>query len=219
MKNLKAILFDMDGVLWDSNQAHRRGFEKALKEAGNPWRMTPARYSSLAGMRTELVLKKLSAMEKAKTPHVNLVRIADRKRYWAQRFLPQAPLRRGVAQTVKRLAPHYKLALVTSGHPASVKVFFKRSGLRRYFSAVLSSREIPFSKPSPRVYGGALKKLHIKAAEALVIEDAEQGVRAGVSAGVRTFGVRGTCSATLLRRAGANKIISEIPDLLKHVLH
>jgi HAD superfamily hydrolase (TIGR01509 family) len=211
----KALLFDLDGVLWFSVDAHRQAFEKAFREMGLPLRFTRRRFSPYSGMTTEKALEHVLKDRQIHWNQQRRDRFSEVKRIWAMRYLPtRAPLQARLLATLKQLHRCYRLAIVSSGHPRTVSLFLTRSRARRFFDAAISHADVGVSKPSPKVYRTALRKLRLHPKEALAIEDTVSGTRSAVGAGIPVIGMRGTCAPHLLRKAGAFKTISRITDLL-----
>jgi beta-phosphoglucomutase len=214
---IHTILFDLDGVLWFSTDAHRFAFQRALKELKLPWEMTRAQFSHVAGMTTEKAFLEWMKPHRVRVSKQLLDRFSHRKRYWALHYLARnAPLQKRLVSTLRRLGQTRTLGLVSASHPRTVSLFLKRSGTRRFFKVVLSSREIPVSKPSPRGYITALRRLGATANTALAVEDTISGIQAAKGARIQVLGMRGTCDPAQLRRAGAFALVNSISDLLRY---
>src|SRR6188508_2608993 len=103
-RRLKAILLDLDGVLWFSVDAHRHAFEKTFKEMGFPWRFSPRRFSPYSGMTTEKALEHVLKDRKVRWTPAQLAQFGRLKRKWAMRLLrTHAPLQTRLSYTLKRL--------------------------------------------------------------------------------------------------------------------
>jgi beta-phosphoglucomutase len=213
----RAILFDLDGVLWFSVDAHRAAFEKAFHEMGLPLTFSKRAFSPYSGMTTEKALHHVLQDHKIRWTAGRRAEFSRRKRAWALRYLQkEAKLQQRLLPTLKRLRRTHLLGLVSSGHPQTIRVFLKRSRSERLFSVILSHGDVPYSKPHPRIYKTALRRLRLRPHEAVAIEDTVSGTHSARGAGIPVIGMRGTCAPKLLRRAGAFKIVSRLTDLLNH---
>ena len=213
----RAILFDLDGVLWFSVDVHRLAFQKAFQEMGVPITYSKHAFSPYSGMTTEKALQHVLKDQKIRWSAKRQAEFSDRKRIWALRYLQKdAKLQKQLYPTLKRLHRTLRIGLVSSGHPHSIEVFLRRSRARRLFSVVLSHGDVPFSKPHPRIYKTALTRLKLQPHEAVAVEDTVSGTQSARGAGIAVIGMRGTCAPKLLRQAGAFKIVSRITDLLHY---
>ncbi len=214
---LRAILFDLDGVLWDSVNAHRIAFVKTFSEMGLSWSLPKNIFQHVSGMTTENALRHLLKIRRIHWTPEQIHQFSHSKHVLALRFLQShARIHPQLAPTLKRLSQNHRLALVSAGHSESIALFLKRSGTRRYFDVVLSSQDVRFSKPHPEIYRTALRKLKVRAPDALAVEDAVSGVQSAVGAGILVWGMRGTVAPAALRKVGAQKIISKLSELLNH---
>lgn len=217
IKKNRAILFDLDGVLWFSVDAHRHAFENAFAEMGHPWRFSKRAFSPYSGMTTEKALHHVLKDHHIRWSAGQQAEFSRIKRFWALRLLEkEARLQTKLLPTLKRLSRTHRLGLVSSGHPHTIDVFLRRSRTRRMFDVILSNGDVPFSKPHPRIYQTAIRRLKMNPKDAVAIEDTVSGTHAAKGAGIPVIGMRGTCAPQLLRRAGAFKIVSQITDLLNH---
>lgn len=212
------ILFDLDGVLWDSATAHAEAFRCALAEAGLP---APEDYAAIAGMKTEEAL--VVHLERCGIPaDAAPVRfLAGRKREFARLFLKEsarpAP---GLPETLHRLASRYRLALCSSASPGTVACFMEKTGLFPLFAAVLDATSVERAKPAPDIYLLGARRLHLSAAEVVVIEDSQAGVAAARAAGMDVIGVG--ADAEMLKGWGCVAVVPDIralPQLLTCQLH
>jgi HAD superfamily hydrolase (TIGR01509 family) len=208
-----AIIFDMDGVLFLSNKAHEQGFRRALKQRG----ITRFRYADVAGMSTPEALQRLFKRQGIRVTKDELTDLVTLKRSTAAKLLrKRPPVRRGAPGLLRRLAARYRLALATSSSRSTMDLFLSASRTQGLFEAVVSSEDVPKAKPSPDFYRYVLRQLNLRPSRALVVEDAVSGVTAARRAGIRVIGVAGTNSAGDLRRAGAEKVLSDLPEIERY---
>ncbi|MDR1134426.1 MAG: HAD family phosphatase [Synergistaceae bacterium] len=212
--NYQAIIFDMDGVLWYSSAAHEKAFDFACRTFNLP---PLGYYAAYAGMSTSGVFKKHLALHGI-TPEDEFVEQVVRcKQKTARELLIEtAPLHPKLDNILRRLVEKYSLALASSGSAESVSLFFSLSKTADYFCAVVSKDDVTKSKPAPDIFLRAAQLLRVKPAEALVVEDSINGVRAARAGNMNVLGI-GTDVAELMK-AGAIKCLPNIDYLIDWLL-
>jgi|GraSoiStandDraft_37_1057305.scaffolds.fasta_scaffold77065_1 HAD superfamily hydrolase (TIGR01509 family) len=207
----KAILFDMDGVLFDSGTAHAASFQEAFLEAGIP----PIPYREIAGTRTEeAVLKALVIAGRSSDTDI-IARVSSRKRELARANLPvDASIPDGCLECIRRLADQFQLVLTSSASRSTVDLFFQMSESRRYFSAVITAEDIRRSKPDPEIFFKGLEMTTATAAEVVVVEDSANGIRAAKAAGLDVIAIVGTETRAALDKLSPTVIIASLGELL-----
>jgi HAD superfamily hydrolase (TIGR01509 family) len=177
---VKAIVFDMDGVLVDTERdwdAARRQVADAL---GGQWR--PEATRDMMGM---------SAPEWSRYMHDQLGVQADpdeinRRVVEAvlKRVSSDPPLLPGAKTAVESLAAHWPLGLASSANRPVIEAVLEASGLARFFEAIVSSEEVPRGKPAPDVYLAAASALDVDPQDAAAIEDSANGIHSAAAAGM-----------------------------------
>lgn len=218
MKLKRHLIFDMDGVLWDTCAAHERAFLETLSEFDLPNKLF--RYSDIAGMSTSdaftLFLKSISH---SYGPDL-LKKMVHFKRDFAHRELSRHPeWAEGSIPVLERLSRSHVLALASSGSRDNVHLFMDITKSRDYFKVVLSSADIRQAKPDPEIYLTALQQLHASTHDSMVIEDSAMGVRAATEARLEVIGVAGTLSSQALRSMNVKTVIEKLEDLLAYGPH
>ncbi len=194
----RAIIFDLDGVLLNSESAHTGGYLRALA----PFGITSIDYRSIAGMRTEEAVRQLLVAGGIPTPPDVIERVTAEKRAWARKLVEEsAPLMEGCVEVLHALHSRYLIALATSSSPQNVEAFLLKSGCGSLFKSILTGNDVKAAKPSPEIYLTALQALGIPPEDALVIEDAPNGVQAAQGAGISVVGITG-----LLRRSDLEQL-------------
>jgi HAD superfamily hydrolase (TIGR01509 family) len=177
----EAVLFDMDGVLVDSEH-HWNDVRRAFAAShGRPWGDDDQR-SVMGGntrqwsllMQDRLDLRHLTE-DQIRDAVVDGVVAAFRA--------GTVEVIAGAAETVRRLAAQVPVAIASSAHPAVIAAAVDALGLHGVFSAIASSDEVPHGKPEPDVYLLAARRLGVDPARCLVVEDSTNGVLAGKAAG------------------------------------
>jgi beta-phosphoglucomutase len=207
----KAVVFDMDGVLWQSGQVHAAAYEQAFAESG----IQCPPYESFAGRRTpEAVAHVLR--ERGIAPDEDTVSaLADRKRALVREVLANdPPIAADTVPTVRALATRLSIGLASSASRGSVDIFLAATGLRECFGVVLSGDDVLRAKPDPEIYLAAFEALGVDPAESRVVEDSVSGIQAGLASGATVLGLVGTHPAEELKRAGVRSVLWSLAELV-----
>jgi mannitol-1-/sugar-/sorbitol-6-phosphatase len=203
---VSALLLDLDGTLVDSEPLHRAGFEAWFAARG--WSYDDDVAGLFTGRRADDVFRTVDGPWRDGDPQVMLeeiVRLVPRD--WLVEPLP------GAAETIESARrAGIPLALVTSADTTwAAKALAPLGGLE-VFDTSVTRDDVDIGKPDPACYALACERLGADAGAAVACEDAPNGVRAAVGAGVGTvLGVTTSFVAERLREAGATRTI---PDLL-----
>ena len=195
MSELKAIIFDMDGTLADTEELHRRAFNLAFREHDCSLNWSRREYRqllSISGGRERIhhCLQQAGVAGAGLSPLVDALH--QRKSILYRQILDSAriELRPGIGRLVQECrAAGLKLAIATSSSTDNVNTLLRRtfgSACAGLFTVVVSSDLVAEKKPSPAVYLYALSKLGQKAENCIAIEDTGNGNRAALAAGIST---------------------------------
>jgi len=188
---IKAIIFDMDGVLVDAKDWHFEALNKALKLFG----YEISRYDHLVtydGLPTKVKLEMLSK-EKGLPPALHEFISEMKQRYTLEYAFNRCKPRFEHEYALSKLkSSGYHLAVCSNAVRESVQIMLEKSNLSHYFEFVLSNQDVRKSKPDPEIYSIAIGRLKLKPEECLVIEDNEKGVRAAKEAGAHVMAVSST---------------------------
>jgi len=175
-----AIIFDLDGVLLDSEQRWNEAKEALVREAGGTWLeeaptvmmgMSSPEWS--AYLRDDLgVQRDLDAIN------------ADVVRRMHESYEAGLPLLPGALETVRALAARWPLGLASSSNREIIDVFLERSGVGDLFGATVSSEQVARGKPAPDVYLETARRLEVDPRACVAIEDSANGLRAAHAAGM-----------------------------------
>lgn len=197
MSELRAVLWDMDGVLVDTGEFHFQAWAQTLAGYGLPF--DRAAFRTTFGWNNLSILTYVLGQEP--TPG-QLQEIADLKE---QRFRKairgRARLLPGVLDWMERLkATGVRQALASSAPPANIDALVDELSLRAYFQAVVSGETLP-GKPDPSLFLQAARELEVAAARCIVVEDAVAGVDAARRAGMKVVAVTTTSPPDALSAA------------------
>jgi HAD superfamily hydrolase (TIGR01509 family) len=177
---VRAVAFDLDGVLIDSAHNHWLSYNEALAAYGIAidW----ARYLRIMGMRREDALRSVARDFDVTIDITEAARVKE-ERYL--RLIESDP--RPVAPFValaRRLAARLPVALVTGSYGSTLARVLPGIGLEGVFSTIVSGRDVAMGKPAPDGYALAAKRLGIAAPDCLALEDAPEGVASAKAAGM-----------------------------------
>lgn len=197
-KQFQAIIFDMDGVIVDSEPLHQRAFETLFEELGRKLDHGIV-FSDYYGRSDKALLRDF--VEKHKVPH-ELDDLSQRKLKIFLRYLRELrPVFSEVRQLVPDLAARFKLGIASSSSHKVIDVVMEISGLRSHFNTIVGFEDIRFTKPDPEIYFTAAKRLGMKPSACCVIEDAALGVQAAKMAGMTCIGITTSLPAEKLKHA------------------
>lgn len=204
------VVFDLDGVLWDTNQVHAEAFAATLGPIG----VAVPPYSTLAGRRTDEVIAALLRAAGREVSAEQVQALTEAKRRTAHALLVERPpIATSTPGTLRRLAAERRLALVSSASDRNVQLFLDASGTRSLFELVLCASDDLAPKPAPDLYLRAVERLQVAPDQVVVVEDSPAGVRAARAAGLRVVGVTGTVARERLEAEGAAAVVDTIAEL------
>ena len=178
-----AVIFDMDGVLLDSEAAWDSARRELVRERGGTWKESATR--DMLGMSSpEWSRYVAEELEVDLEPDAISEQVLERMLAAYREALPLLP---GAAQAVERLAACWPLGLASSSNREAIDLVLAESGLDEHFRVSVSSEEVGRGKPAPDVYLEATRRLGVAAAECVAIEDSENGIRSADAAGMRVI--------------------------------
>ena len=182
---IEAVVFDLDGVLLDSEQVWDEAREELARERGGRWHEQAQR--DMMGMSSpewsRYMHDVIGLAEPPEEINDEVVRRMER------RYRERLPLLPGAAEAVKRLAARWPLGLASSSNRPLIDLVLEVSGLARFFRATVSSEEVARGKPAPDVFLEAARRLGVPAERVAVVEDSANGIRAGRAAAMRVVAI------------------------------
>lgn len=179
----KGAIFDMDGVLFDTERLYQETWKEIARERsvslGDDFLMA---ISGTSGSSMEQVIEKYYHVSDGTSITEECMERMKRK------LDVQVPVKKGVYEILEYLHElKLPLAVASSSSAAQIEANLLKCGIRSYFSEIVSGAEVKYGKPSPDIFLLAAKKIGRRPEECLVFEDSENGVKAGHSAGCFTI--------------------------------
>ena len=182
---VRAVIFDLDGVLVDSEQLWdvvRRGM---ATEAGRPWPSGATR--AMQGMSTpEWTAYLIDVVGLPAEPEQVVATVLDRM---AAHYDARLPLLPGAVEAVERLGRRWPLGLASSSPRRLIDTVLESAGLAQRFQISVSTEEVAAGKPSPVVYQTVVRRLGVDPGQAIAIEDSSNGLRSAAAAGLGVLAV------------------------------
>jgi HAD superfamily hydrolase (TIGR01509 family) len=180
-----AVVFDLDGILVDSEQVWDAARRDVVAEHGGTWRDEATR--DMLGMSapewSRYVVERLHV---DLTPEeVNRAVVDALLREYDERL----PLLPGAREAVERMAERWPLGLASSSNRPVIDLVLDRMGVTERFAATVSSEEVGRGKPAPDVYLEAARRLAVDPKACAAIEDSENGIRSAHAAGMRVVAI------------------------------
>ena len=194
---IKAIIWDLDGVIIDSADEHRRAWQRLAREEKVTF--TDEDFWSTFGKRN---IDILAIVWGPLTPEQAQERGKRKETYFRDLIRQTATPLPGSMELMRSLhEAGYLQALASSAPIENIQLISEVLGLERYLTALISGETVPLGKPAPDIFLKAAQALHIESSYCLVIEDAVAGVEAAHAAGMRCIAVAGNRDLPDLRKA------------------
>jgi HAD superfamily hydrolase (TIGR01509 family) len=180
-----AVIFDLDGVLLDSEQRWNEAKEALVREAGGAWADDAA--TTMMGMSSPewsaYLRDELGVPLGAEEINREVVRRMQ------EGYAAGLPLLPGALAAVRALAARWPLGLASSSNREIIDVFLDAAGVRDAFGATVSSEEVARGKPAPDVYLATAWELGVAPERCVAIEDSANGLRSAAAAGMAVIAV------------------------------
>jgi HAD superfamily hydrolase (TIGR01509 family) len=184
---IEAVVFDLDGVLIDSEQLWDAARRELVEERGGRWRERAT--ADMLGMSSrEWPRYVRDELGVDLEPEAISAAVVERV---AARYRADLPLLPGAVEAVRRLGERWPLGLATSANREIIDLFLELSGLSESFAVTLSTEEVGegAGKPAPDVYLEACRRLGVEPLRAAAVEDSTNGLKAAHAAGMRVIAV------------------------------
>lgn len=179
--SVTAVVFDLDGVLVDSEQLWDRARRELVEERGGVWREDATR--AMMGMSSREWSRYLhdELQVDLEPAEISAAVVAKLE----QLYREQLPLLSGARAAVLALAQRWPLGLASSANREVIDLVLELAELEDSFAATVSSEEVPRGKPAPDVYLEAARRLGVAPTDCAAVEDSTNGLRAAAAAGMR----------------------------------
>jgi HAD superfamily hydrolase (TIGR01509 family) len=181
----EAVVFDMDGVLMDSEQLWNQSKEELVRKSGGHWREDAPR--AMMGMSSrewsQYMRDELGVDEDVQEINRAVVRRME------ELYRERLPLLPGAVEVVRSLHRRWPLAVASSANREIIDLALDAAGIAGDFNATVSSEEVARGKPAPDVYLEAARRLGASPARCVAIEDSSNGLRSAAAAGMAVIAV------------------------------
>ena len=219
MKKLEAVIFDMDGVLFDTERMSCECCFEAAKQLG----LTLAEEAVYGGCgRNEASLRRhIMETEEPWYPNGTFPYEKYRERFMAlfqESLERELPIKKGVRELLEYLKEkQIKTAIASSTKGPLVRKHLERAGLSGYFQEIVSGDMVEKSKPEPDIFLEACRRLESKPENCYVIEDSYNGIRAAHAAGMHPIMVPDLMEPTEEMRVLAEKILRSLYEVKEYI--
>lgn len=217
---LKAIIFDCDGVIVDSESHHLKAFQIVLAEEGITLDNTEY-YEKYLALDDKGLFETLLSLHNRPVNNQVIKRLIVKKMPLYKKMAEEELLiYPGVVDFVKKAAGTYRLAIASGAFRGEIKYALDQGRIRQFFPVIISAQDVKQGKPHPESYLTALEKLNemkpsdadVEAEQCLVIEDSLHGVAAARSAGMRCLAVT-TSYPHFVLKDKADRVVDSLLDI------
>jgi HAD superfamily hydrolase (TIGR01509 family) len=182
---IDAVVFDLDGVIVDSEHVWDEVRQRLAEERGGRWHDRASRdMMGMSSVEWSRYMHDVIGLEE--TPEEINAEVVRRLEAIYRERLPLIP---GAVEAVEALAERWPLGLASSSNRGLIDFVLQVSSLDRYFRATVSSEEVPRGKPAPDVYLEAARRLEAAPERCAAIEDSEAGIRSAKASGMRVIAI------------------------------
>jgi len=182
---IEAVVFDLDGVLVDSEPVWEQVRREVVASRGGHW--ADDAQQRIMGMSTGEWARYLSEdLGVGLAPDAIAVLVIERM---AARYTEHLPLMPGAVEAVRRMASRWPLGLASSSPPSLIAVVLDAAGLRECFVTALSTEEVSRGKPAPDIYLAVCDRLDRRPQRCAAVEDSTNGLRSAAAAGLHVVAI------------------------------
>jgi beta-phosphoglucomutase len=202
----KAVVWDLDGVIVDSGEAHNASWSMMARDFGVHY--DPDRdFRAIFGRHNTDIITSLWNV----TDEARIVEMTESKEGYFRKEAATLKALPGVVELMAALRMQgWKQAIGSSAPMKNIKLLLSATGTVGYFDAIASGDDVSRGKPDPQVFLIAFERLGVVPRNGVVIEDAPAGVRAGVRAGAAVLAVTITQTREALIEAGAHRVVESL---------
>jgi len=193
--DIKAIVFDMNGVIVDDEKIHEQAFGLAFIERG--LELTHRQYAELFLGRTDRDAVEAVCLKRNITIDIGEILNAKKDHYWKLAHNGLVPFP-GIVGFIHESSKRFPIALASCASSADIDCVLSAFEIRNLFSVIVSGQDVRKGKPDPEIYQTAARLLGIAPVNCLAIEDTMIGIRSAQEAGMKCLAVANTCSRSQL---------------------
>lgn len=183
---IQAVIFDMDGLLVDSEPSWFRARADLAEQHGKTW--TEADQLAMAGVHTEVWVEALHDTLDGKLDRARVLgEIVGRMATYYERG--EVPILPGANEALAACAERYRVGLASGSPKRLIEACLSGAGWGRFFEALVSSDELEHGKPAPDIYLEIMERMGLEARTTAVVEDSGAGIKSGRAAGARVVAV------------------------------
>lgn len=198
LRNIKAVIFDLDGTIVDSEPLHEKVFYELFGELGHP-DDHGIHFEEYYGTSDEAVWRDF--VKKFPQDQSMSELLAWKQERYLQMLVLEKPIFPGVHNLIDELSSRYSLAIASGSRHTVIDRVLNLGALDSYFPVRISSQDVKNGKPDPEIFILTAHKLGIEPRQCVVIEDSVFGVQAANSAGMLSIGITNTFSGNDLQDA------------------
>ena len=181
----EAVVFDLDGLLLDTEQVWDEVREALTRERGGRWHERAQ--ADMMGMSSKEWSRYMHEELGLAEPPEELNRLVVER--MEERYREQLPLVDGAVDAVRRIGARWPLGLASSSNRELIDLALELMGVANLFRATVSSEEVERGKPAPDVYLEAARRLRVAPERVVAVEDSAAGIRSAKAAGTRVIAV------------------------------
>jgi HAD superfamily hydrolase (TIGR01509 family) len=182
---IEAVVFDLDGVLIDSEPVWEQVRRQVVAQHGGHWAADAQR--RLMGMSTGEWARYLSEDLGVGLPPDRIAALVIER--MAARYTERLPLMPGAVEAVRRLAARWPLGLASSSPPSLIETVLDAASLRSSFAVAMSTEQVPHGKPAPDIYLAVAAQLGHRPERCAAVEDSSNGLRSAAAAGLHVIAI------------------------------
>ncbi len=206
----EAVVFDMDGLLLDTERVYRAAFEHTSRALG--FEPPASLYVSLIGLNRDDAAARIRAEFGRGFPMRQFK--DDWTSYWINDISQNGvPVKPGVRDLLSLLEAHEKPRAVATSSPAEhAQALLEKSGLATRFDTIVTGDQIPRGKPEPDIFLAAAKRLSVAPSHCVALEDSDNGLLAASAAGMTALMVPDIKPPSERARRAAHKVLSSLHE-------